>query len=93
MLQGEHFAIISTSIHLTFSNKTLVLPTLSGHLRQVLLYQEYHNAQYSLTYKQATTVTVQQGQDRRIVGIVWVLTIYIGYQQVVHVQTVEELKK
>ena len=37
MLQREHSAILSTSIKLPFSIKTLVLSILSGRLRQVLL--------------------------------------------------------
>ena len=38
MLQGERSAILSTSIKLLFSIKTLVLYISSGRLRQVLLY-------------------------------------------------------
>ena len=38
MLQGEHSAILSTSIKLPFVIKIFVLSILSGHLRQVLLY-------------------------------------------------------
>ena len=35
MLQGEHSAILSTSIKLPFSIKTMVLSILSGRFRQV----------------------------------------------------------
>ena len=36
--EGKHSAILSTSIKLPFSIKTLVLPIFSGRLKQVLLY-------------------------------------------------------
>ena len=39
MLQGEHSAILSTSIKLPLSITTLILSILSGRLRQVLLYK------------------------------------------------------
>ena len=38
MLQGEHSAILLTSIKLPFVIKICVLSLLSGRLRQVLLY-------------------------------------------------------
>ena len=38
---GEHSAILSTSIKLPFAIKTLVLSILSGRLRKVLLYKSY----------------------------------------------------
>ena len=38
MLQGEHFAILSTFIKLPFVINTFVLLFLGGRLRQVLLY-------------------------------------------------------
>ena len=37
MLKGEHSAILSTFIMLTFAFKTFVLSILSGHFAQVLL--------------------------------------------------------
>ena len=41
MLQGEHFAILSTFIKLPFDIKICVCLFLSGSLRQVLLYFPY----------------------------------------------------
>ena len=42
-MQGEHSAILSTFIKLPFVINTFVLSTLSGHLRQVLLYNTIAN--------------------------------------------------
>ena len=43
MLQGEHSAILLTFIKLPYVIKIFVLFIFSGRLRQVLLYNTYHN--------------------------------------------------
>ena len=50
MLQGEHYAILSTFIKQPFVTKILVLSILSGRFTQALLYAETFKA-YNLVSK------------------------------------------